>query len=83
MNPGVVALEQLVALGYFAKGSLPTTGAAVQYWAAERPRVTYQWVNAAGLVHVASSWVGKRGLSVMRGRKADEIVYLYRPQEDR
>lgn len=80
MNPGVKALEQLVEMGLFAKGK-PHQTAPLQYWAYNRP-TTKQWPNAAGLVHRAASWVGKRGLGVMRGRHADDVVYYYVPQED-
>lgn len=73
MNPGLQALEQLVDMGLFSKGR-PGPNLRLQYWACGRP-TPRQWVNAAGLVHVASSWVGK-GISVIRGRHASEIVYV-------
>lgn len=72
-NPGLQALERLVEMGVFSKGRPGPTG-RLQYWACGRP-TPRKWVNAAGLVHVASSWVGK-GISVMRGTQPDEIVYV-------
>lgn len=84
MNPGVVALDRLVAMGLFEKGSLPTTPDSLQYFPAWRkPAGPRDWANAAGLVHVASKWTGTRGLSVVRGRNAEDVVYLYNPKEDR
>lgn len=81
MNPGVVALERLVDLGLFSKGR-PNDSAALQFWACGRP-TPRTWVQAAGLVHTASRWVGSRGLSVETGRTPDSVIYLYRAEEDR
>lgn len=84
MNPGVVALERLVQTRLFEKGSVPGK-TAVQYWASEnsRPITCEDWVNAAGLVTTAAQWIGTRGLSTMRGRAQDEVIYIYRPEEDK
>jgi hypothetical protein len=80
MNPGVEALERLVEMGLFAKGR-PHESAALQYWPCGRP-TPRQWVNASGLVHRAASFTGTRGLSVTRGRQADDVVYHYNERED-
>lgn len=80
MNPGVIALEQLVQMGLFRKGSLPL-GGAVQYFACGRPTAR-QWQEASGLVYKASKWTGTRGLSVACGRMAYDVVYRYDPAED-
>ena len=73
MNPGVAALEQLVEIGVFEKGA-PYPGAGTQYWATRAP-TKREWRNVAGLVHKASSWVGK-GIRVTCGRLANEVVYI-------
>ena len=73
-NPGVTALERLVDMGLFAKGSNPSGHTA--YWATKAPSAK-DWPNAAGLVHTASRWVGTRGLTVIRGRNARDVMYLY------
>ena len=80
MNPGTQALEMLVQMGYFSKGSVPDSG-AVQYCATKVPSKR-DWKNSAGLIHKAASWVGKRGLSVTCGRDPYEVVYFYRAKED-
>ncbi len=84
MNPGVQALERLVKIGVFEKGTVPT----IQYWpTTQSGPVTFfkaeAFANVAGLIHQASSWVGSRGLSVIRGRAQEEVIYVYRPKEDR
>lgn len=80
MNPGVLALEQLVEMGVFRKAK-PHSTAPVQYWADRAPRKR-EWANVSGLVYTASRWVGKRGLGVMRGRVGQEVVFYYAAVED-
>lgn len=81
MNPGVQALERLVEMGVFSKGSNIAGDTRTQYWACGRP-TPRKWVQAAGLVHKASSWVGVRGLTVMCGRQADEVIFCYDSRGD-
>lgn len=85
MNHGVVALDRLVEMGVFEKGA-PRPDAPVQYFAKLRNNVrpsSRDWSVIAGLIHKAASWTGTRGLSVMCGRVADEIMYVYDAKEDR
>lgn len=83
MNPGVVALEQLVELGVFGKGQLPTPGSGVHYFPTNAPSSARNWKSISGLVFTAARWVGTRGLSIQTGRIGAEVQYIYREEEDR
>ena len=81
MNPGIAALETLADMGILTKRAIPLDGAAVQYFAARAPNKK-EWPDVMGLMHRASSWCGKRGLSVTCGSHRTDVVFHYRINED-
>lgn len=75
---GIDALEYAAGKGWLLRRELLDT---VQYTAGRPPRKA-EMDDFVAAVYRASRWVGAHGLTVSRGRKDDDVVFIRHPREE-